>query len=132
MLVDIFCRDESRQSRMGFSAKFHFNQCFSDLTVTSHFYNFYNFQIKMNVKKKFRSKLRIFESFNGKTAWYQDDSCKDDSVPVLLAVKQGLEEQEVEKETHKLVVGQEEPVKLEKSKDKSLRRQRYETVFLNG
>ena len=129
MLVDIFCRDESRLSRMWFSAKFHFNQCFSDLTITSHFYNFYNFQIKMNVKKKFRSKLRIFESFNGKTDWYQDDSCKDDSVPVLLAVKQGLEEQEVEKETHKLVVGQEEPVKLEKSKDKSLRRQRYETVF---
>ena len=83
----------------------------------------------MNVKKKFRSKLRIFESFNGKTDWYQDDSYKDDSVPVLLAVKQRLEEQEVEKETHKLVEGQEGPAKPEKSKDKSLRRQRYETVF---
>ena len=84
----------------------------------------------MNVKKKFRSKLRIFDSFSGKGDWYQDDGYKDDSVPVLLAVKQRLEEQkesnelEGQKESQEVDEGPEEPVKIDKSQDKSLRRQR--------
>ena len=74
----------------------------------------------MNVKKKFRSKLRIFDSFGGKGD-NQDDGDMDDTVPVLLAVKERLEGQ---KESQEEVEGQEEAVKIDKSQDKSLKRQR--------
>ena len=66
----------------------------------------------MNVKKKFRSKLRIFDSFNGKSDLYSSESSAERSTPILLGIKQRTEEDK------------EEPVKTENSPAKSLRRQR--------
>ena len=66
----------------------------------------------MNLKKKTRSKLKIFGSFSGKSRKYKDEECAKTSTPVLLGVKKRPEE-----ETNC-------PVMILHSLNKSLSRQR--------
>ena len=75
----------------------------------------------MNVKKKFRNKLRIFESFNGKNAlqWSDGLADSDGSTPVLLGIKQKNLEEEPEDKSPKC------------SKGKQLKRQRLNTIISN-
>jgi len=72
----------------------------------------------MNVKKKFRTKLRIFDSFSGKSDLCRSESFAESSTPVLLGIKQKSEEDK------------DELVKYEKLPVKSLRRQRSASTLL--
>ena len=80
-----------------------------NLKIISHY-----FSDKMNFKKKCRGKLRVFDTFSGKSGLYNDENEPRKSTPVLLSMKQRPEEENVE------------PIKMihTSAKAKGLRRQR--------